>query len=101
MCYPLSAICDLPFASAQELPCPSPRLNPMDWRTVQPHVDVLLVAEFTPTSADAWLQHWSDLASVLYEAQALVNRKVSENTADEEADRQFLILVEQIMPQAR
>ncbi len=78
-----------------------PTMNPMDWRTVQPHVDVLLAAELTPTSADAWLQHWSDLASVLYEAQALVNRKVSENTADEEADRQFLILVEQIMPQAR
>jgi oligoendopeptidase F len=78
-----------------------PTINPTDWSTVQPHVDALLAAELTPANANAWLQQWSDLASVLYEAQAQVNRKVTENTADEEADRQFLILVEQIMPQAR
>jgi oligoendopeptidase F len=73
----------------------------MDWRTIQPHVDALLAAELTPASAEEWLQQWSDLASVLYETQAQINRKVTENTADEEADRQFLILVEQIMPQTR
>ena len=80
---------------------PYPELDPMDWRTIQPHVDALLAAELTPATADAWLQQWSDLASVLYEAQAQVNRKVTENTADEEADRQFLVLVEQIVPQKR
>ena len=78
-----------------------PTMNPMDWNTVQPHVDALLAAELTPATADAWLQQWSDLASVLYETQAQINRKVTENTADEEADRQFLVFVEQIMPQAR
>lgn len=78
-----------------------PAMNPMNWDTVQPHVDALLAADLTPANAEAWLQQWSDLASVLYEAQAQVNRKVTENTADEEADRQFTILVEQIMPQTR
>jgi len=80
---------------------PYPELDPMDWRTIQPHVDALLAAELTPATADAWLQQWSDLASVLYEAQMRINRKVTENTADEEADKQFLVFVEQIMPQAR
>ena len=75
-----------------------PQVDPLDWRTIQPHVDALLAAELTPATADAWLQQWSDLASVLYEAQAQINRKVTENTADEEADQQFLIFVEQIMP---
>ena len=80
---------------------PFPELDPMDWRTIQPHVDALLAAELTPATADAWLQQWSDLASVLYEAQMRINRKVTENTADEEADKQFLVFVEQIMPQTR
>ena len=78
-----------------------PTMNPMDWTTIQPHVDALLAAELTPATADAWLQQWSDLASVLYETQAQINRTVTENTADEEADRQFLVFVAQIMPQAR
>ena len=80
---------------------PFPQVDPLDWRTIQPHVDALLAAELTPATADAWLQQWSDLASVLFEAQAQINRKVTENTADEEADQQFLVFVEQIMPQAR
>ena len=46
-----------------------PQVDPLDWRTIQPHVDALLAAELTPATADAWLQQWSDLASVLYEAQ--------------------------------
>jgi oligoendopeptidase F len=78
-----------------------PQVDPLDWRTIQPHVDALLAAELTPATADAWLQQWSDLASVLFEAQAQINRKVTENTADEEADRQFMLLVEQIIPQTR
>ncbi len=78
-----------------------PQVDPLDWRTIQPHVDALLAAELTPAVADTWLQQWSDLASVLYEAQARINRKVTENTADIEADQQFLTFVEQIMPQAR
>jgi oligoendopeptidase F len=78
-----------------------PQINPLDWSTVQPHVDALLAAELTPANADAWLQRWSDLASVLYEAQSRIYREVSENTADEAADRRFCILVEQIIPQAR
>jgi oligoendopeptidase F len=80
---------------------PYPELDPMDWRTIQPHVDALLAAELTPAGADAWLQQWSDLASVLYEAQSQINRKVTENTTDEEADQQFVRLVEQILPRAR
>ena len=78
-----------------------PHVQPLDWTTIQPHVDALLAAELTPATADAWLQQWSDLASVLYETQAQINRRVTENTADEEADKQFLVFVEQIMPQAR
>ena len=78
-----------------------PQVNPLDWSTIQPHVDALLTAELTLANVDAWLRQWSDLASVLHEAQAQVYRVVTENTADAEADKRFQILVEQIIPQAR
>jgi len=78
-----------------------PHLNPLDWSTIQPHVDALLAADLTPASADGWLQQWSDLAAVLYESAAQINREVTENTADEEADKRFQTLVEEIVPRAR
>ena len=40
---------------------PYPKVDPLDWSTVQPHVDVLLVRELTPERAQNWLQQWSDL----------------------------------------
>ena len=78
-----------------------PDINPLDWSTVQPHVDTLLAADLTPANADAWLQGWSDLAAVLQESQVKIQRALSENTADEEADRQFNVLIEQIIPRSR
>ncbi len=78
-----------------------PKIDPLDWSTIQPHVDALLAAELTSENAAAWLQRWSDLASVLYEAQAQINRAITENTADAEADRRFKILVDEILPRAR
>jgi oligoendopeptidase F len=79
----------------------SPQLNPLDWSTVQPHVDALMGAELSPETAPGWLQQWSDLAAVLYEAQAQIQRAVTENTADAEADRRFETFVAEIMPRAR
>lgn len=73
---------------------------PLDWSTVQPHMDALLAAELTPDGVGAWLQRWSDLTAVLQESGAQVYRDVTENTADEEADKRFLTLVEKILPKA-
>ena len=76
-------------------------INPLDWSTVQPHVDALLAAELIRDNAESWLQRWSDLAAILHESRSQINREVSENTADEEAEKRFLLFVEQIMPQTR
>ncbi len=80
---------------------PYPTLDPLDWSTIQPHVDALLAVELTSAGTDAWLQQWSDLAAVLYESGAQIQRAVTENTADKEAERRFLIHVEQIIPRAK
>jgi oligoendopeptidase F len=76
-------------------------VDPLDWSTVQPHVDTLLATDLTRENVGEWLQRWSDLTAILQEGGAQVYRDVSENTADEEADRRFLILVEEILPQAQ
>jgi oligoendopeptidase F len=76
-------------------------INPLDWGTVQPHVDALLATELSHDNAESWLQQWSDLTAILHETRSQIHRQVSENTADEEAEKRFLLFVEQIMPQAR
>ena len=78
-----------------------PELNPLEWSTIQPHVDALLDAELTSENVRAWLQQWSDLTSVLYETQLKIQRAMSEDTTDKEAETQFKTLVEEILPKAR
>ena len=76
-------------------------IKPLDWSTVQPHVDALLATELGRDNVESWLQRWGDLTAILHETRSQIYRDVSENTADEEAEKRFLVLVEQIMPQAK
>ena len=76
-----------------------PRIDSLDWSTVQPHVDRLLAAELMPGDVRAWLQDWSDLFAVLNEAEAQIYREITENTADEEADARFKHYVQVIHPE--
>lgn len=78
-----------------------PQVDPLEWNTIQPHVDALLDAELDSESASGWLQRWSNLNAVLQEAGARIYRAVTENTADEVAEQRFNHYVEVIMPQAR
>jgi oligoendopeptidase F len=78
-----------------------PQIDPLDWRTVRPEVERLLAAELGPGQVDGWLQEWSGLAAVLAESALGIQRAVSENTADREAEARFLRLIEEILPQQR
>jgi oligoendopeptidase F len=78
-----------------------PIVDPLDWNTVQPHVEQLLDADLQPESVQRWLQQWSDLSAVIYEANAQIQREITENTADAEAEQRFLTFVEKILPQVR
>jgi oligoendopeptidase F len=75
-----------------------PAIDPLDWNTIQPHVDALLAAELTPARVRDWLQSWSDLATVLAEAYADIYRRITENTADEAAASRFQQWVQTILP---
>ena len=77
-----------------------PHIDPLDWDTIQPHVDALLDADIDSEAVSGWLQRWSDLNAVLQEAGARIYRAVTENTADEAAEQRFNRFVEVIMPKA-
>lgn len=77
-----------------------PQVNPLEWNTVQPHIDCLLAAELNGSNVDGWLQQWSDLTAVITETIAQIYREVSENTADPEAEKRFLVMVENTIPAA-
>jgi oligoendopeptidase F len=78
-----------------------PAVDPLNWDTVKPAFDALLAAQVDAQTAEAWLQQWSDLEAVLEEAGAQIYREVTENTADEAAEKRFTHFVEQILPAAR
>jgi oligoendopeptidase F len=80
---------------------PYRQLDPLDWQTIQPHVDKLLAAELTVDTIDSWLLAWSDLEAVLDEAGSQVYRDVTENTVDERAEERFNRFVEEILPQLK
>jgi oligoendopeptidase F len=78
-----------------------PTLDPLDWSTIQPYVERLLNTDLLPEAVEPWMQEWSDLSAVIYEANAQIQREITENTADREAEQRFLTFVEKIMPQVR
>ena len=61
-------------------------VDPLEWSTVQPHIDALLAVELRGENVDAWLLQWSKLVAVMEEASAQVYRDVTEDTADEAAE---------------
>jgi oligoendopeptidase F len=52
----------------------------------------------TPERVPAWLQEWSDLEAILSEAWSTAHRATNENTTDEDAEKAFLHLVENVDP---
>ena len=72
-----------------------------DWNTIQPDYDALAGEALEPDGVMAWLGRWSDLEKQLIEARVSAYRAVTENTADETAERRYLHLVEDINPKAQ
>ena len=67
-------------------------INPYDWNTLAPYYEALIADELTAESAHAWLRRWSDLERVVREAGNAASRAMSENTADESAEKTYLRL---------
>ena len=75
-----------------------PNVDPLDWNSLQPHIEGLLAVELTPAMVRDWLQKWSDLESVLNEEVSWIYRAITENTADEAANARFQKIVQEVSP---
>jgi hypothetical protein len=42
-----------------------PQIDPLDWSTIQPHVDALLAADLAAANVEPWLLQWSNLEAAL------------------------------------
>lgn len=76
-------------------------IDAQDWKTIKPHFDALERESLAPDKVAAWLEGWSDLEKHLAEARTRAYRAMTENTADAEAERQYLHMVEQIGPKVQ
>jgi oligoendopeptidase F len=75
-------------------------LNVQDWQTYQPYFDDLQSRELDSGSVRRWLDDWSKLSALVWEAAAISYINKSLNTADETAERNFLEFVNNVQPQA-
>ncbi len=73
-------------------------VNPLDWTTIQPQFQELQTQALDASNVEDWLQRWSDLEALIYEANAKAYRAKMENTASHSAEAAFLYLLENILP---
>lgn len=77
-----------------------PAIDELGWTTLEPRYAALLAEPVTAATAGDWLARWSDLESLLIEAQAAAFRAKTENTADAAAEQRYHDLITVIKPSA-
>ena len=70
------------------------------WETYEPFYNDLLDRQLSNGDLRPWLDDWSALSSLVWEAGALIYIKKSLDTADEAAEQAFLDFVTDVQPQA-
>ncbi len=71
------------------------------WADILPYYEELAARPLTADTADAWLEDWSRLESLIYEARARANFDYSCDTADAEREEIQLRFGTEISPQAQ
>lgn len=71
-----------------------------DWKSVEPFYQKLLQENLSAERVPEWLQEWSKLEKIVYEAHASVQRAKHANTADEVAEKAYLEFIEKVVPPA-
>jgi oligoendopeptidase F len=75
-------------------------LDLQQWQTYESFYDDLLDRELNDGNLRSWLEDWSRLSALVWEAGTMINIKKSLDTADEAAEQAFLDFVNDVQPQA-
>jgi oligoendopeptidase F len=70
------------------------------WETYEPFYEDLLHRDLSHDGLRSWIDDWSKLSALVWEAGASIYIKKSLNTADEAAEQAFLDFVNDVRPQA-
>ena len=70
------------------------------WETYEPYFEDLLNRDLSKGDLQSWLDDWSKLSALVWEAGAVIYIKKSLDTADETAEKAFLDFVNNVQPQA-
>jgi oligoendopeptidase F len=74
--------------------------EPFDWKSVEPFYQKLLEEDLTSERVPSWLEEWSELEKIVYEAHTAAQRAKHESTADEDAEKNYLAFIEKVVPPA-
>ncbi|MFN2105957.1 MAG: M3 family oligoendopeptidase [Candidatus Promineifilaceae bacterium] len=75
-------------------------LDLQQWETYKSFYDDLLERELNDGDLRSWLDDWSRLSALVWEAGTMINITKSLDTADEAAEQAFLDFVNDVQPQA-
>lgn len=73
-------------------------INPRQWETFALYYDELAQRPLTVENRRQWLEDWSELSRLVWEAVATVYIEKSLDTADTEKEQIFLDVINQVMP---
>jgi oligoendopeptidase F len=76
------------------------QIDVLKWETFQPYFDELLQRDVRAHNLRQWLDDWSQLSSLLWEAGAMIYIKKSLDTADKNREQDFLEFVTNVQPPA-
>jgi len=86
--------------SFNEFPQSIDGLELQHWETYEPFYDDLLNRDLSNGNLLPWIDDWSQLSALIWEAGAAIYIKKSLNTADETAEQAFLDFVSDVQPKA-
>jgi len=86
--------------SFNEFPQSIDGLELQRWETYKPFYDDLLNRDLSNGNLLPWIDDWSQLSALIWEAGAAIYIKKSLNTADETAEQAFLDFVSDVQPKA-
>jgi oligoendopeptidase F len=72
-----------------------------DWAQLKPAFDELTAAPLTAATCDAWLDGWTRIAYLVYEAFARINVATTIDTEDAAAKKRLFHFLENILPQVQ
>ncbi len=86
--------------SFADFPSAIDQVDILRWATFEPYFTDLQLRDFSNGDLRRWLEDWSRLSALLWEAEAVVYIEKTLNTADKKKEKNFLDFIDNVQPLA-